>query len=264
MRLFYQKLGQGPPVFILHGLFGSGDNWITVAHKLSDRYTVYLIDLRNHGRSPHSEINTYNAMVEDLVEIVYYENLSKIHLTGHSMGGKVAMLFGTSFPEKVSSLTVIDIAPDGYGNNTHNTEVMSHINILNAMSMADLSKVNNRNDGDRLLSVSIPDMKLRQFIMKNLKRNSDNSFIWRINIQALTEYLPEIMGPLPYKSSIAFPVLFIKGEYSGYLSDKHLSSVTDYFPRAKIITIPGAGHWIQADQPDLLIDILRLNINNIY
>ncbi len=263
MRLYFQKIGSGAPILILHGLLGSGDNWISVARILSENYTVYLIDLRNHGHSPHSEIHTYKSMVEDLDELIQYENLKKIHLLGHSMGGKAAMLFGAIYPEKVYTLTLVDIAPDGYGIMAHNTQVQSHLNILIAMQNADLSKVNNRTEADKLLAGFIPDLAIRQFIMKNLHRNPNNSFIWKINIPVLINFLPEIMGPLPVKSIQAFPVLFLKGEYSDYLSDKHLSSVADYFPHAIIITIPGAGHWIQADKPDLLIDALLLNINNI-
>jgi len=257
MNLFFQKTGQGPPIVILHGLFGSSDNWISMARKLAATFTVYLVDQRNHGHSPHSETNTYQNMVDDLDELLKRLDLHRIHLVGHSMGGKTAMLYGAKHPEIINTLTIIDIAPDGYVNNTITTSrIPSNQDIINAMARIDLSMVGSRTEVDKILTVPIPDPVVRQFIMKNLHRNADNSFTWKINLKALLNALPGIMGPITEFISESFPVLFIKSEISAYLSEKHLTAVKSYFPKAKIFVIPGAGHWIHADQPELLLHAL--------
>ena len=263
MKLFFQKSGDGDAVIILHGLLGSGDNWIGVARKLAEHYNVYLVDIRNHGRSPHDDVHTYMSIVEDINELMQLCNLRRVHLVGHSMGGKAAMLYSNLFIEKIITLSVIDIAPDGYKIITDKQQPHdSNLNILNAMLNVGLSKVSSRTEVDKLLSVSIPDLIVRQFIMKNLNRNSYNIFNWKPNIQVLINFLPEIMGPLNLRESDKFPVLFLKGEYSNYLAGKHLQSVSDFYPYAKINIVNNAGHWIHADQPDLLINALFQHFNS--
>lgn len=259
MKLYFQKLGKGPPMVILHGLFGSSDNWISIARKLADYYTVYIVDQRNHGRSPHDESNTYKDMVDDLYELLVSEDIAKIHLVGHSMGGKTAMLFGSMYPVKITSLTVIDIAPDSYSDQTgRSPQVLTHLDIINVMFSVHLDQGSSRTEIDKLLSYKIPDFTTRQFILKNLNRNPDNSFSWRLNLVAIKNALPQIMASIPVSISEAFPVCFVKGEYSNYLTGVHLASIKSYFPNFKLINVPGAGHWVHYDKPDLLIEVLKL------
>ncbi len=263
MKLYYQKIGKGQPVLILHGLLGSGDNWITMARKLSEKYEVYLVDIRNHGRSPHDEIHSYKSVVEDIEELILSENINNIHIVGHSMGGKAAMLYTAFYPEKTRTLTVIDIAPDGYNiKQQFKIQEDSNLFILNSMLSTDLANAKSRTEIDNYLSGYITNITIRQFIMKNLQRNSDKTFSWKPNIPVLIKFLPEIMGPIDINPIDNIPVLFLKGELSGYISENHIRSVFDFFPEAKIITVPGAGHWIHSDKPDFVISELLTHFNH--
>jgi esterase len=199
-------------------------------------------------------------MVDDLDELLVSEDIAKIHLVGHSMGGKTAMLFGSMHPGKVTYLTVIDIAPDSYSDQTgRSPQVLTHMDIINVMLSVKLDQVASRTEIDKLLSYKIPDFTTRQFILKNLYRNPDNSFSWRLNLVAIKNALPLIMASLPVSISEAFPVCFVKGEHSNYLAGVHLASIKSYFPNYELITIPGAGHWVHNDKPDLLIEVLKLS-----
>lgn len=267
MQLFFQKIGQGQPFIILHGLYGSSDNWITLGRSLADEFSVYLIDQRNHGKSSHTDSNTYEDMAADLHDLVISENLGKIILLGHSMGGKTAMLYAMLYPEEIKALIVADVAPDGYtqtdGNSPH---VISHLNIINAMTSVDLANAGSRTAIEDSLKKNIPDTATRMFIMKNILRNHDNSFSWKLNIPALLKALPDIMGPVPLKNAspplTRFPVLFIKGDRSAYITEKNTETIHKLFPNARIVTISNAGHWVHAEQPELfrsaLLDFLTL------
>jgi esterase len=264
MKLFFQKLGQGPPLIILHGLYGSSDNWITYARWLSEHFTIYLVDQRNHGRSPHSRGNSYELMAEDLRELITDENLDNVILLGHSMGGKTAMLFTALYPEKVKSLVVVDIGPGSYISvDNYSPQALVHLNIANTMLSADLTKYNSRVDIERELTKTIKETTVRQFIMKNVSRSADNSFSWKLNVEEIAQALPAIMGAIPLdkvpegKKNDHLPVLFIKGEQSNYINSEQLLLIKKYFPSAQLEIIPGAGHWVHAEQPELFMHALN-------
>src|ERR1035437_1143924 len=193
MKLFYRKYGNGPPLVILHGLYGSSDNWLTIAKSLSDNFTVYLPDQRNHGQSPHSEIHDYDSMRDDLFELVNDLKLKKFFLAGHSMGGKTAISFSLKWPEMLNGLLIADISPFTT-ENTQNSIHSQHSKILNAVLSLDLQKANNRKDAESLLSLKIPSEKERGLILKNLERTSDNAFAWKLNAQSLSNHLQKIMA----------------------------------------------------------------------
>ncbi len=263
MNLHYQKLGQGPVMIILHGLYGSADNWITVARKFASRFTVYLIDLRNHGRSPHSSEHSYPLMANDIDELVSNERIEKAYILGHSMGGKVAMLYSAMHPEKVSGLIIVDIGPGGYANlSEYSSQVIGHLNIVNTMLAVDLSNFTTRTEIENELAKTIKDQNTRQFIMKNIERRKDYSFTWKLNVDAISRALPAMMGPIPLdkilgdKQLAEFPVLFVKGEYSNYISPDQVALLLKYFPGAQIKIVPGANHWVHSDQPGAFMKIL--------
>lgn len=260
MDLFFQKVGQGPPVIILHGLYGFSDNWVTVARNISDRYTVYLVDQRNHGRSPHDPVHTYEAMVSDLEGFILRENISKPVLVGHSMGGKTAMRYAALHPDTLAGLIVIDIGPGGYADlNGYSPLVISHLNIVSSMLSVDFLKYNTRTAIEEELSKTITDWSVRQFIMKNVQRNAGNTFTWKLNLDAVSRALPEIMGPafeekeLVNKEIDNIPVFFIKGARSNYITAEQEELIHKFFPMASIIGIPDAGHWVHAEQPEAFL-----------
>ncbi len=261
MKLFYRKYGQGPPLIILHGLYGSSDNWVTIARSLSDIYTVYLPDQRNHGQSPHDIVHDYESMRNDLFELVIDLKLSKFFLSGHSMGGKTAISFALNWPEMIHGLLVADISP--FINETSNNSAYSqHLSILQAILSIDLSTIETRGEAESILVGKVPDEKVRGFIMKNLQRTSGNKFTWKLNASSLLNNLENIMTGIDRKSYLSqqimgFPVIFLKGKDSDYLPSADFRDIQKVFPAAEFIEVPDAGHWIHSDRPDEVIKNLR-------
>jgi esterase len=263
MKLFYRKYGNGPPLIILHGLYGSSDNWVTIAKKLEGCFTVYLPDQRNHGRSPHHDIHTYDALKEDIHELATDLNLKKFFLAGHSMGGKTAIAFALKWPELLNGLLVADISP--FDNETASDPGYSqNIAILRTIISFDPAGIRSRKDAELILSERIASDKIRGIILKNLQRSDDETFEWKINASALLNNLTGIMKGFDRENLISqhitgFPVLFLKGEYSAYLPESDYSDIRKAFPSAEFAVIPGAGHWIHADRPDeVVINLKRL------
>lgn len=274
MDMFYRKLGPasskgkagptatggGSPIIIIHGLYGSSDNWLTIARELSSDYLVYLVDLRNHGNSPHTDRHTYPLMKLDLLEFVDRHDIEKAVIIGHSMGGKVAMAFSAEFPERIKSMAVIDIGPKSYHKLTdYSSQAIEHMNILNAMQSVDFSVVKTREDIDAQLEDYIKSYRIRNFLMKNIRRGRDNTFSWKINVDVLIKELPAILERVVFRAQVVsgFPVLFIRGENSDYILDEDIPGIKNFFPEAEFVTIPGAGHWLHAEKPELLLRILR-------
>lgn len=263
MELFYRKYGEGAPIVIVHGLYGASDNWVNIGRHLADTFEVFLIDQRNHGRSPHSESHNYYLMVGDLHEFFEKHNIEKAVLIGHSMGGKTVMQFAHQYPEKVSGLIVLDIAPKSYVQLAkENKSEISHYSILKAMKSIDFYVINNRNDVDRELEKSIKNIKIRQFLLKNIHRDKNNFLSWSLNIDALYQNLDEILNGMDtdfYHSGDAitgFPVLFIRGANSKYIVDRDLERIETIFPYFEIKTIDNAGHWLHTEQPQELISLI--------
>jgi esterase len=257
MKLFYRKYGNGPPLIILHGLYGSSDNWGTIAKKLSENFTVYLPDQRNHGQSPHSEIHNYDSMRDDLFELATDLSLKKFFLAGHSMGGKTAISFAMKWPEMLNGLLIADISPFTYEDNSHSA-YSQHSSILNAILSVDLEKVTSRAEIEELLKGEIPSDNIRGLIMKNIQRTSGNSFAWKINAPSLLKNLDKIMSGIKREKDFSrqitgFPVIFLRGGDSDYIPKADFKDIMHVFPAAEIIDVPGAGHWIQADKPDEVI-----------
>jgi esterase len=254
MKLFFRSFGSGPPLIILHGLYGSSDNWVSIAKKIGDYYTVYLPDLRNHGQSPHSDTMNYQAMSDDLDELTVHLGLKNFFLAGHSMGGKVAVAYSVSYPEKLSGLLIADISPfvdESEGNKAFRL----HKTILEAMKSLNLSNIHSRTEADSELKKSIEEENIRGFLLKNLQRDSSNNFRWKLNVQSLLDNLHLIMtgignSKIPDNQITGFPVIFLKGSESEYLSPADYPGILKIFPSAEINVIKNAGHWLHSDQPD--------------
>ena len=261
MELYYREMGRGEPLIILHGLYGSSDNWLNIGKALSETYHVYLVDQRNHGYSPHSDKHNYYVMRDDLMEFMQSQGLEKANFLGHSMGGKTALFFAVAYPDMVQRLMVVDIAPTPYQMLTEtNPQALNHLNIMNALYNLDINTISTLKEADRQLADTIPYQRVRQFLLKNLKRDKDGTFRWLLNISAIRNELPAILDgldPENYKEKNAvfsFPVLFIKGELSEYIQPEHMDAILKIFPNADIQTIAGAGHWVHAEKREEFLE----------
>ena len=238
------------PVIILPGLFGSTTNWRGFAKKLAHAVPVVVLDQRNHGRSPHADTHSYQDMVDDLLAFVDHHDLSQIVLCGHSMGGKAAMLFAHQYPERLSKLAVLDIAPVEYSH--------SHASFVRAMLEINLTELKSRNEADRQLSSVITDTATRLFLLQSLV-GSPGAYEWRLNLPVLLEYMPQIIG-FPESaldaSAVAVPTLFLYGANSHYVQADHHALIRHYFSHAEFESVPNAGHWLHAEQPDLVLQAL--------
>jgi len=265
MKLFFRKYGDvGIPVIVIHGLYGASDNWINIARDLAENFEVFLIDQRNHGQSPHSDRHDYISMREDLREFMDDQRIQKAILIGHSMGGKTAMFFASAYPDRVQSLISVDIAPVAY----HDLALYSHFAanhaaMIDAMMELDLDTLQSREEADQALAAKIGSDRIRNFLLKNLKRNSDGSFEWKLNLKVIRENLHGILDGLDVEKIsrsggiTGFPVLFLAGEKSDYIRTEDHRLIKSVFPTAEIVTIPGAGHWVHAEQPELLLKNIR-------
>ncbi len=269
MKLNYKRLkaSEGPTLIILHGLYGASDNWFSLSKEWSENYDVIAVDLRNHGRSPHSSVHNYDALCKDVIELMDDLEINKSVILGHSMGGKVAMRMAVEFPQRIEALIVVDIAPKNYlpGKDEN---IAKHQRIIKGMLGLDLSKINKREDVDTILSPSIPEFRTRQFIMKNLKRAKDGTFQWKLNIHAIAENIEAITGGFSEDKfnmdTKGFPVLFIKGEDSNYIQDEDMEAIYKLFPGAELHSIANAGHWIHAEQSEALSEAVLEFLEDLY
>jgi esterase len=261
MKLFYRKYGAGPPLIILHGLFGSSDNWMTIAKSLGQYFTVYLPDQRNHGQSPHSNTNDYASMRDDLFELAMELKLKKFFLAGHSMGGKTAIAFALKWPEMINGILIADISPF-INERTKESAFNQHLNILDAMLSIDLSSISSRKEIESIVIEKIPTEQTRGFILKNLQRTAGNKFAWKINNLSLRSNLDNIIEGIVVRGDLSqqitgFPVVFLKGENSDYLPAGDYKDIQSIFPAAEFIIVPNAGHWIHTERPDEVIKNIK-------
>lgn len=247
MKLFFQKYGEGKPLVILHGLFGGSDNWLTLGKKLADDNAVYLVDQRNHGRSPHSDEMNYDLMARDLNRFIEREELKSPVIIGHSMGGKTAMRFAQLFPGKADKIAVIDMGVKTY--EPH------HGPVLEALKAVKPETLTSRKDAEEQMKPHMPDFGVRQFLLKSLYRKDRDTFAWRINIPVLEAAMPHILEALPEEPA-DIPALFVAGTKSDYINPEDHAEIRKIFPRAKFTELP-AGHWVHAEDPDGLEEVLR-------
>jgi len=227
-----------PPLLIVHGLFGSARNWNVIAKRLSDQRQVLSVDMRNHGASPWNDDNGYRDMADDLAKVIA-ANGGRADVLGHSMGGKAAMVLALMRPDLVNRLVVADIAPVAYEH--------SHLPLIAAMRKLDLSQVETRRDADAQLAETIPEEGVRAFLLQSLDVKGKR---WRLNLDVLEAEMPKIVGwPEDVAGSFDGPVLMLSGADSHYIAPAHRAAIRGYFPSARFVKIPGAGHWLHAEKP---------------
>ncbi len=247
MELHFKKIGSGQPLVILHGLFGSSDNWQTLGKRFGEDYEVYLVDQRNHGHSPHSSEFSYELMAHDLYGFFRENHLYDAVLLGHSMGGKTAMQFAQSNPDLLEKLIVADIGVKGYP--------MHHGPILEALNAVKPNERKSRGEADKVMSQYIDDPGVKQFLLKNLYWKEKGLLDWRFNLEVLEREMPNILNALP-EIQVNIPTLFIRGEKSNYILDDDFDQIKERFPNSDIKTIKDVGHWLHAEAPDEFYDLV--------
>ena len=247
--MLYSKIeGCGKPLLILHGFLGMSDNWKTIGLQFATNgFQVHLIDLRNHGRSFHSDEFSYELMVQDIYEYCLANNLEKINMIGHSMGGKTGMLFAVTYPERIEKLIVADIGPKFYPQH--------HQTILEGLNAIDFSKKPSRNEVEEILSHYITDFGTRQFLLKSLYWQEPGQLAFRFNVAVFNLKIDEIGKSLPDNAVFSKPTLFIRGGKSDYILNEDFENLKKHFPDSTIETIPDAGHWLHAENPKMFCKI---------
>lgn len=250
MKLNFKTYGQGEPLIILHGLLGSLDNWQTLGKQFAENYTVFIIDQRNHGKSPHAKEFNYQVLADDLLEFMDDNHLYSANILGHSMGGKTAMNFAVENPDRVQKLIIADIAPVKYKE--------GHKAIFDALFSVDLEKISSRKEVEAQLALTIKEFGIRQFLMKGLTRNKDRKFIWKFNLEDIWASYNDIIDTF-YLPDAEFDgeTLFIKGENSNYILDEYLPEIEKYFPNYTLEIIENTGHWLHAEQPKIFYDLVN-------
>ncbi len=250
MKLYYREFGEEShyPVVILHGLFGMSDNWVSIGKDIADAsFRVFIPDQRNHGRSGHSDIHNYPAMVDDLLEFLDARELETVHLIGHSMGGKTAMQFAFDYPERINKLVVADISPSA---SRHGD---GHSKLIDALLKLDLSKYESRNGVGDAMGNILSNQRLQQFLQKNVYWKDRASLGWRMNLVAVRDNLDNIFSPVESASPFKKPSLFIRGGLSDYIPDEQIPVIEKLFPAYKLKTIDGASHWLHAEEPSQFV-----------
>ena len=244
-------------MIILHGLFGQSDNWNTLAKQFAALgLEVYAVDLRNHGLSPQSEEWNYQVMAKDISELVLENNLSDIILLGHSMGGRVAMEYAFLNPGSLRALIIIDMAPKAY--------LLNNDNVIEGLRSVKLPEIKNRKEAAEALSQYIPDEATKQFLLKNLYWKDDSTLDWRFNLKVLAEQREKTgIAFDPDKTDSPVQTWFIRGARSNYIVDSDWPIISHIFPKAVLITIPDAGHWVHAEQPKLFFESVKLILEEL-
>ncbi len=255
MNLYSRILGEGEPLVILHGLFGMSDNWLTIGNRLVEHgFSVHLVDLRNHGRSPHADTHRYPDMCEDLLFYLDQHHLEKAGIIGHSMGGKLAMVFGLLEPEKITRLVVVDIAPSAY----QSAENSYHRAIIRALRQTDPAAHGSRGSIRKELAERIGDQSMALFLSKSIQREQAlGSFGWKFNLPVLEKFLDHIhigLEELAIHAPCPVETLFVKGNRSSYYLAEHEPDRQFFFPDSTVAGIDDAGHLVHIEQPERFIE----------
>ena len=250
--IHYKIFGEGSSILIIHGLFGSLDNWKSFSKQLSTSYQVIVVDLRNHGRSFWSDDFSYELMTNDIMELMNTLNIDSCHILGHSMGGKLGLSIANQHPEQVKSLIVVDIGFKKYK--------PGHEEIFQAVFNFDLERVRSRTEAEVMLQGDIPSIEIRQFILKSLSRTVEGNYRWRTNFRVLYEKYDEILDEVKVDRIIC-PILFIRGTQSNYIKTSDIELLERINRLSNVISL-NAGHWIHVEKPKELLYEVELLLSS--
>lgn len=264
MLLNSRIIGENPKsenhLIILHGLYGNSDSWLRIARIIEkeNKYIIHLPDIRNHGKSFHSTEHNYDAMTEDLKEYIDHNDISKAYIVGHSMGGKLAMFFAKKFPEHIKKMVVADIAPGNYKSLTdYDSRANFHLNLISLFKSFNPEKHKTYREFER--SANIKDEAIKNLVLKNLKKES-GQLKWKLNLDAILNNLDNILDGLNpddfIDKKIKNEILFLKGEKSDYIQSNDEKLISFIFPNSRISQIPGAGHWLNVEQPEKVAEVI--------
>lgn len=242
-------MGEGPALIVLHGLFGSLDNWMSIGKKWAEEYTVYLLDQRNHGQSPHHEEMNYSVMANDLFQFIEEHKIQNPILLGHSMGGKTVMELAVMHPEIPKKIIVVDIAPVAYE--------VHHYGILEALNAIDLNQISSRKEAEEIMQEKISEFGVRQFLLKNLYWEKPDQLNWRFNLKVIEEAIVPISNWAISEKQYTGPCLFIKGENSNYIISAYASAMANKFPNYELSEIANAGHWVHAEARTEFMELIN-------
>lgn len=246
--LYHRRSGKGQAIVILHGLFGSSDNWGTVAKQLAEEYDVLLVDQRDHGRSPHTDRVTYPLMAEDVHDLVVSLGLKDIVLVGHSMGAKTAMYMAHRWPGLLKHLVSVDMGPREY-------PISNQAPIIEALLSSDLGHKTTRKEVEQHLAQYVPEPGVQQFLLKSLYWETPEKLAWRFNVPVIARDIHDILAAAP-PETIRTPTLFIRGGQSNYIVREDVPAIKEQFPNSRIATVEYAGHWVHAQAPEEVIDLI--------
>ncbi len=248
MQLNYKKFGEGEPLIILHGLFGSLDNWLGLAKKIGEHFEVFIVDARNHGQSPHSNDFNYDIMTDDLYEFLIQNNIIDPIILGHSMGGKTAMQFAMNYPNHVAKLIVVDIAPKSYP--------VRHALIIEGMYSINLEKITTRIEAEEQLIKYVDEFATRQFLLKNLYWIEKDKLAWRFNLNIINDNIEIVGKELTNIKKFEKPTLFIRAKKSTYIVENDFEAITTIFSNSAIKTMD-TGHWVHTENPEEFLQIIN-------
>lgn len=255
-QILHSKITGDQPkhLLIFHGLFGQSDNFATLAKQFAEFYTVHAIDLRNHGRSFHSDDMSFEAMTEDILNYLDHYSISECYLLGHSLGGRAVIEFSYGYPKRIEKLIVADMAPKAYPPH--------HQGIIKALNSVDFDNVEKRSDVEDVLKLYIPDVGTRQFLLKNVYHADNGKYAFRFNLKALTDSYNGMVGGNLTDGVFDKPALFLRGAKSDYIRDEDFALIRKHFPQAEIETIPNSGHWVHAENPKAFFEDVVGFLNN--
>ena len=245
MKLHFKNYSTcGEPLFILHGLFGSLTNWNWHSKQFSEQFSVYGVDLRNHGESPHNDTLNYDVMAQDVVHLFDVLGIESAFIIGHSMGGKVAMELALRWPEYVNKLIIVDISPVSYPNSGD-----GHLGVIEGMNALKLNSIKSRGEAESFLENYIDDQVTRKFILTNLTSSGGSGFRWRLNLESIEKNYARLREKPSTSGVFEKPVLFVKGALSNYIRSEYEQETLSFFPNSRVKLIMGAGHWLHAEKP---------------